>query len=304
MSSVRAIGLEEVRPATKAPRREPRRRSFAPRRASNWVPLVLPLAWLTALFLYPIVRMLAQSFTGPLGFENYTAIFTSPADLKVIWVTVQISLIVCVISVLIGYPTAYFLTTQPPRRKLILTLLLTAPFWVSILVRSFAWIVILGSDGFIQRLCGALGFKVPRLLYTEFAVVIAMVQILLPLAILVFRTTMDQLDPTLIPAARTLGASAGQALLHVYLPLTRRIIATALLLIFVLSLGYYITPALVGGPGQTMVGELLADQVNATFQWGIAEALSTLLLVSSVIIFVIVNKAAGGVRGIMSHESN
>jgi ABC-type spermidine/putrescine transport system permease subunit I len=235
--------------------------------------------------------MLSRSLTDPhVGLQNFVAIFTTGADLHVIWTTVRISLVVTVITVLLAYPTAYFLSSHPSRLKLMLTVALTVPYWISILVRTFAWLVILGSGGVIDNALTAVGIKVGRLLYTEGSLIAAMVQILLPLAILILKTTMDQVDRTLVPAARTLGASATQAFIRVYLPLTRRIIVSGALIVFVLSMGFYITPVLLGGPGDIMVGVLIADQVNVTFEWGVAAGLSAILVFASVGLYMVVNR--------------
>lgn len=267
------------------PRSAPRAPSFAT------VLLLIPVAFMVVMYAYPVTRTLARSVTDPTtGFGNYSKALTDPVTREVLWLTLRIALEVTAACVLLGYPVAMFIAGLPPRWSKIMSVVVIAPFWTSVLVRSFAWIVILGDNGLVARALNAIGLNPGSLLYSEKAVVIAMVQVLVPFMVLTLKGTMDQLDPALMRAARTLGAGPVRAFSKVYLPLTVPAIMSGALLVFIMSLGYYITPALVGGPGQTMIAILIEREVDQTFQWGMAATLSVMLLVVSIAVFFVVRR--------------
>jgi ABC-type spermidine/putrescine transport system permease subunit I len=266
-----------------------RTRSWRP--SFTQVVLGIPVIFMLAVYAYPVGGVLVRSFTDPsLGLGNFADAATDATTLKVLWITTRMAAIVAVVTVILGFPLAYFMSVASSRTARILTILVIVPFWTSVLVRSFAWIVLLGEgsmiSNFVERFTGGEG----GLMYTEPAVIIAMSHVLLPFAVLIIRGTLDQIDGSLMRAARTLGAGPVRAFMKVYLPLAAPAMVSSGMLVFIMGLGYYITPALVGGPAQTMIAMLIEQKVNLTFEWGMAAALSTVLLVISVVLYVLVKK--------------
>jgi ABC-type spermidine/putrescine transport system permease subunit I len=254
--------------------------------------LVVPVLFLLGLYLYPILVMLGRSVTDPeLGLQNYEAITQAEVYRRVLWTTLRISIMVTLVSLLLGYPTAYLLSHARGRARRLLMLGIILPFWTSVLVRSFSWMILLGEGGMIAGLIRSIpGLGATRTLYSTFAVVLAMVHVLMPFMVLTLKSTMDQIDDNLTRAAETMGATPPRAFLTVYLPQTVPGIVSGCLLVFVIALGFYITPALLGGPGQTMISVLIERLVGATFQWGVAAALATVLLVVSFALYAIVKR--------------
>ncbi|MDG4825281.1 ABC transporter permease [Asanoa sp. WMMD1127] len=246
---------------------------------------------MTFLYAVPLGRVLVQSFTDPVpGIGNFTAAFQDPVMLKVLWITTRISIEVAVVTLLLGFPVAVYMSGLPPRKARIVALFVIIPFWTSVLVRSFAWIVLLGDNGLVAKLLSPFTGNTTGLLYSEGAVVVAMVHVLLPFLVLTVKGTLDQIDPTLLRAARTLGAGPVRAFVRVYLPLALPGMASGTLLVFIMALGYYITPALVGGPGETTFAMLIEQKVNTTFEWGMAASMATILLVLSVGLYLLVRR--------------
>jgi putative spermidine/putrescine transport system permease protein/mannopine transport system permease protein len=281
----------------------------APGERSRWrwrrpgfvgVVLGVPVIFMTVMYAYPVGKVLSRSVTDPeVGFGNFVAAWQDPVLLKVLWITVRLALQVSVITVVLGFPIAYFMSVIPRRRARIIALFVIIPFWTSVLVRSFAWIVLLGDEGIVSDLLSPFTGDSAGLLYTEPAVIIAMTHVLLPFTILIIKGTLDQIDGSLMRAARTLGAGPVRAFLRVYLPLAVPAMISSGMLVFIMALGYYITPALVGGPAQTTIAMLIEQKVNVTFQWGLAATLSTILLVVSVLLFALVRKVTK-VKGVVA----
>ncbi|MGY1846315.1 MULTISPECIES: ABC transporter permease [unclassified Blastococcus] len=290
-------------PAVKAPEGPaPRARSRWRLRRPSFVGLVLgvPVLFMTVMYAYPVAGVLSRSVTDPeLGFGNFVAAWQDPVLLKVLWITVRLALQVSLITVVLGFPVAYFMAVIPRRRARIIALFVIIPFWTSVLVRSFAWIVLLGDAGAVSDLLAPFTGSSGGLLYTEPAVVIAMAHVLMPFTILIIKGTLDQIDGSLLRAARTLGAGPVRAFLRVYLPLAVPAMVSSGMLVFIMALGYYITPALVGGPAQTTIAMLIEQKVNVTFEWGMAAALSTILLIVSVVLFALVRKVTK-VKGVVA----
>jgi len=163
-----------------------------------------------------------------------------------------------------------------------LLLLILTPLWVSVLVRTFGWIVVLGREGLVNSmLIGAGIIDTPlQMLYSRGAVYIAMVQVLLPVAILVMFSSMTTINRSLLLASRILGATPWRGFLHVFLPLSAGGAVNAWMLTFVLALGFFITPALVGGPKENMIANIIATQITVTLDWGLGSALGMVLLVA------------------------
>lgn len=258
--------------------------------------LVVPLlAYLLFFYAYPVLAMLLRSVHEPTWtLANFKELVQTSVYVRVLWITARIALVVTVASLLISYPLAYLLSSVSQTKANLMIILVLVPFWTSILVRTYAWMVLLGRYGIINNFLIWIGaIQEPlRLLNTTFAVYIAMIHILLPYMVLPLYSVMRGIDRNLIRAAEGLGATPAQVFRQVFLPLSLPGIAAGCLLVFILSLGFYITPALVGGPRDLMISVLIAQQVDL-FNWPFASALATVLLAGSLVIFFIFNKILG-----------
>ena len=215
--------------------------------------------------------------------------------LGVLWRTVEISFFVTVICLILGYPIAFLLATVPTKASNALILLLLLPFWTSLLVRTTAWLVLLQNEGLVNDLGIVLGaWAEPlELVRNRLGVYIAMVHILLPFMVLPMFSVMKGIDPYHMKAAASLGANALRSFIKVYLPQTVPGVGAGVLLVFILSLGYYITPALVGGPKDQMLSYFIALHANQTVNWGLASALSVVLMICVAIFFTMYQRLVG-----------
>lgn len=214
-----------------------------------------------------------------------------PLALRTFW----LSALITVITLVLGFPVAYMLANLPLRYSNLLMILVLLPFWTSLLVRTTSWIVILQSQGVLNDLIALLFGDDARLqlMHNQFGTVIAMSHILLPFMILPLYSVMKTIPPSYVRAARSLGANPFVAFTRVYLPQTVPGIGAGALLVFILSIGFYITPALVGGRSGQMVGNLVAFHIQNSLNWGLAAALGTLLLGSVIILYFIYNRLVG-----------
>jgi putative spermidine/putrescine transport system permease protein len=203
--------------------------------------------------------------------------------------TFEISAIVTVWALLLGYPLAYWLSTLTARQANVLMIVVLVPFWTSILVRVAAWIVLLQSEGLVNHaLIGLHVIQQPlALLFNRTGVVIAMVHILLPFMILPLYSVMKSVPPTYLRAAVSLGSAPLAAFFRVYVPQTYPGIGAGALLVFILSIGYYVTPALLGGPEDQMLSYYIAQYTNVTVNWGMACALGALLLAATLVLYAV-----------------
>ena len=273
---------------------------------SRWRPgrldaalLVVPLVVFMAMFYaVPVLAMLARSVTEPhLSLGNFAVLMQDDVFLRVFTTTLRTALTVTVATLLLGYPLALAISRMRPAVARIALVIVLLPFWTSILVRSYAWMVLLGRHGLINEALQAAGLiDTPlRLLNTSIAVHVAMIHILLPYMILPVASVLKQLDPALPRAAAGLGATPWAAFRQVVLPLSMPGIVAGTLLVFVLSLGFYITPALVGGPRDAMLSQLIAQQVDL-LNWSYAACLSATLLAVTLLLLALC-QAMPGVRG-------
>ena len=273
----------------------------APRRHRAWLaawPLYPLIAFLAAFFVYPVVQLLWLSFTDPAGhfsLVNYTHIATTPVYLRVLGITFRIAAWTTVFAILAGYPVAYLLATLPERRRDALMLLVLMPFWTSFLVRTFAWMVLLGRNGAVNQLLLALGIvDAPvSIIYNFTGVMIGMVQGMMPLAILAMLSVMQNIDTTLMKAAHTLGARGGQAFWRIYFRLSLPGVAAAGLLVFITALGFFIIPALLGGAHETMISQVIISVIQELMNWRFAGALSLVLLAAAALVFYLYDRILG-----------
>ncbi len=246
------------------------------------------LLLLVTFFVVPVGIVFDQGLFDPAfttaHFERFLA---RGAYMAVFLNTLRVSVVVAMACLLIGYPVAYFIVRQPPRRRPVLMFLVLVPLWMSILVRTYAWMVVLGREGIVNGLLMTLGItdQPVKLLFTTGAVYVGMVQILLPIMIVTCYSAMTEIDQNLLRAARILGARSGQAFARVFLPLSLEGAVTGTLIVFILSMGFFITPALIGGRRDMMMANLISSQVSQT-NWGFAAALAIILLLATVAVLV------------------
>lgn len=261
-----------------------------PLSAAAW--LVIPLLLvMTVGFNLPLVAMLGQSFVGATGFTlaNFSEVFAAAAYLKVLGSTFRIALITAAVCVLIGYPLAYWLRRLSPRWQMVALALVVVPFWISILVRTYAWIVVLGNAGIVNRTLLALGLIETPLsfLYNELGVIIGTVNVLLPFLVLPLFAAMLKIDEQLLRAAETLGAGPWTVFWRIFFPLSVPALAAGAVLVFILTLGFFITPAVLGGGRVPMIANMLDLFVNQMPNWDLASAISAVLLVVTLALFVV-----------------
>jgi ABC-type spermidine/putrescine transport system permease subunit I len=240
------------------------------------------LVFMLAFYAVPVLAMLMRSVAEPAWtLANYAALPSDGVFLKVFATTLETALIVTLAALLLGYPVALALVGRPRWAPVILILVLL-PFWTSVLVRSYAWMVLLGRHGVINEALLAAGLldRPLRILNTPLATDIAMTHILLPYMILPIANTLRQIDPALARAAAGLGATPWQSFRQIVLPLSMPGVAAGMLLVFVLALGFYITPAMVGGPREITLSMLIAQQVEQ-LNWAYAATLSAVLLATA-----------------------
>ena len=281
------------------------------RRQEQWrlfVLLIPALVFLIAFYGYPVASMLLRSVSEPAwGWQNFQPMtevrstvevlgvsLPMNAYIRVFWITLQIAIIVTLCTLMLGYPVAYALSSVSASRANLLMILVLIPFWTSILVRSYAWMVLLGQEGIINQVLIVSGVlsQPMQLLNTRLAVYLGMVHILLPFMILPLYAVMRGIDRNLLRAAGNLGGPPAAVFRRIFLPLSLPGIAAGCLLVFILSLGFYITPALLGGQRDIMVSMLIQQQVSQ-LNWGFGAALALVLLVLALGIYLLFTRLLG-----------
>ncbi|MDP2246288.1 ABC transporter permease [Pseudomonas sp.] len=209
--------------------------------------------------------------------------------------TLNMALVITLCCALLGYPLAYYLASLPPNRANLLLVLVLLPFWTSLLVRTTAWIALLQTNGVINSFLLSTGLigKPFEMLYTSFATVIAMTHILLPFMILPLYSVMRGIDPSYLRAAMSLGAKPIPAFARIYFPMTLPGLSAGALLVFIISVGYYITPALVGGTDGQMISNIIAFHMQRSNNWELAAALGSLLLGLILLLYWVYDRFVG-----------
>ena len=272
-------------------------RSAPPKFLRFW-PLFPAALFLGFFFLYPTVLLLGLSLydnQGALSSHHYDHLFASTTYIKVLLITLKIAGWTTIFAICAGYPVAYLLATVRSSTRNTLIIWVLMPFWTSFLVRTFAWIVLLGRKGAINQWLDALGLvdKPVVMIFNFTGVMIGMVHALMPLCILTMLSVMENIDRNLVPAASTLGARGGQSFWRVYFPLSVPGVAAGGMLVFITALGFFITPALLGGARDTMIVQVIIFQIQEVLNWGFAGAVSMLLFVSVIIIFFLYDRLVG-----------
>lgn len=252
---------------------------------------VLPLfIFVFVLFDVPVLRMLSMGFDSEAGiFGAYQELFSSSAYLAVIRNTFQLAFATALMCGVLGYVLAYWIfKLQSTRLRTLFLALVVLSFWISILVRTYAWIVVLGNNGIVNRLLQDYGFinsPLP-LIYNELGVLVGTVNLLLPLVVLPLYAAMGKVDLRLTQAARSLGAGETRVFWSVFFPLTRPALLAGAMLIFILTLGFLVTPAILGGNRVPMIATVLDSLINVLSDWELAAALSSVLLLATLVLYV------------------
>lgn len=260
-----------------------------------WLLLTPLTLFLTVFFLVPLLDVALMSFTDPRPtFANYERALTGVLYQRVFINTFATAGFVTLCCLLAGYPLAYLMSISSQRTAMLILLLVTMSFWTSFLVRTYAWMVLLGNNGPLVWLVQAMGFEqTPQLLFTRFSSTLAMVHILAPYMIMNIYSVMRKIDPTLIRSAESLGARGASLFRHVYLPLTAPGIANGCVLVFVICLGFYVTPVLLGSPREQMIAGLIGTQVDEFLAFGMGSALAMILLLVTLMILAIYHRRFG-----------
>jgi ABC-type spermidine/putrescine transport system permease subunit I len=247
------------------------------------VPLIPIALFLAMFYLYPTARMLYLSFGGSQPtLDHFRQFFVSDLYVDVLSFTLVTSLAVCVLCLLLAYPIAYALATTSPRVRAVLFVVVLVPWLLPELVRNFTWLVILQSNGVVAKLQEAVGFGADPVieLGTVTAVIVGMVYVQLPLAVLPMYAVMQRLDFSLMAVASSLGARPHRVITEILFPLTMPGVATSAVLVFLTTLGFFITPLILGGGQHPFMANIIDIQVSRILNWELGSALSVILVVA------------------------
>ena len=262
-----------------------------------YIYLILPiLFYLGFCYAYPMAKMIKLSLFDPVfTFKHYKQFIESPVFIRVMMNTFSIAFFTTIICLILGYFISYLFTMVSDRVCQILIIFIMIPFWISILVRSYAWMVILGRGGILNQSLLKIGLidEPLSLMHNRVGVYIGMINILLPFMVLPLYSVMKGIDKNLMKAAHILGAAPWKAFLKIFVPLSLPGVAGGSILVFIMSLGFFITPALLGGPKDTMISLVIQGQIEEFINWGFASALATALLVVTLALLMIYNKLLG-----------
>jgi len=254
-------------------------------------PALPALVLLGVFFLFPVLRMLGYSIEAG-NLDWYAKALGQGLYLQVFWNTFEIAVFVTVFCLLLGYPLGFLIATTTPFWATMGFIFVLLPLWTSVLVRTYAWMVLLGRNGVFNRLlldAGVIADPLP-LLHNLTGVLIGMVHVLLPYMVLPIYGAVKRLDPAIVAAAEGLGASSWRIFWRIYLPLTLNGIFAGSVIVFVLALGFFITPALLGGGRVMMIAVLIEQQVRETLNWPFAAALSAVLLAATLAVYALAQR--------------
>lgn len=264
-------------------------------RQPGWL-LVLPATLAVAMFLgIPVFDTFSTTFTDSTGFlSNYEKFFTSRFRRAVLWRTTEIALITMIASLLIGFATAYVVSRAPKKLKSLLIIIAVFPLLTGVVVRSFAWLVILGKNGILNQILLSVGIIAEPLsmLYTEGAVIVAMVYLFVPLMILTIVGVLEGIPEDLLQASASLGATPFATFWQVVFPLAMPGLIVGAVLVFTGSFTSYATPQLLGGEQQMMMGTFLRQRAMVTFDWTGASTIAAIMTVVTIIIVLAMGRVA------------
>ena len=254
------------------------------------MPTFAALIFLCIFFVAPVLGLLLRSVTDPrLGIENYVEVFGSLTYLKVFINTFEVSGLVTLVTLLLAFPVAWLLVVLPARWSAVLFGVIVLSMWTNLLTRTYAWMVLLQRTGLINKVLLSLHIiDAPLPLINNLVgVTVGMTYIMIPFMVLPLHATMRSLDPEIFRAASLCGASQSQVFFRLFLPLCASGIASGCLMVFVMALGYFVTPSLLGGTSNMMLAELIAQLVQSLLQWGLAGAASLVLLVATLLLYAV-----------------
>jgi putative spermidine/putrescine transport system permease protein len=244
--------------------------------------LAIPaLLLLCVFFVGPVVALLLRSITDPtLGLQNYHELFATSTYSRILFNTFLVAGITTGFALVLGYPIAWLLAILPERKAIFVFGVILVSMWTNLLARTYAWMVLLQNTGFINKLLMNLGLTSGPLPLVNnlFGICVGMVYIMLPFIILPLHATMRTIDPAILQAASLCGANPWQAFRRVLLPLSASGAVAGALMVFVMSLGYFVTPALLGGAGNLMLAGMIAQLVQSLLNWGLGSAAAFVLL--------------------------
>ncbi len=255
----------------------------------KWIMIVMPVAFILITTFIPMINLFKLSVVDENGFtlKYLSQVFTEQIYLQVIFLTLKIAFLVTISCLLLSYPVSYFIIKlkSPTLKKIILQLIMI-PFWISLLVRTFSWIVVLQDQGVINSILKSMGLisKPIPMVYNTTGVLIGMTHVLLPYMILNVYSTMEGIDRNLVQVAQVMGAKPTRAFWEIFFPLSVPGILSGSMLVFILALGYFITPALLGGAHDMTISMLIQNNISNTLNWSLASALALVLFLITLVL--------------------
>ncbi|MBG9732872.1 ABC transporter permease [Paenibacillus alvei] len=261
-------------------------------------PVVL---WLTIFLVVPMIAVIAVSFMqrdelGNIVFSftlnNYERFF-DPLYLGIYWDTLWLSVLTTIICLLFSYPLAYYISTTSPAKQKLLLILITVPFWINFLIRTYAWVLLLRTQGIVNQTLLDLGWIAEplQMLYTKGAVLLGMVYTFIPYMVLPIYVSLEQMDKRLLEASSDLGATKWKSFLHITLPQTKSGMMTGSVLVFVTTAGMFVVTDILGGAKAQMLSNIIQNQFLGARDWPFGSALSVVFVISSLIIIGLFNRA-------------
>lgn len=262
----------------------------------------LPATTFLAIFvLLPMALMVLVTFSRSsvdgiqfaFTLDNYRKLFSDETALRLLFKSIRISVTVTLLILILGYPLAYFIARQEDRYKYLLLFLVFIPYWISYVIRTYAWYPILGKQGALNQflmLAGLIDQPLDYLLFNEYSVHLGLFSVFLPYAVVPIYLSLDRINPMLLEAAADLGARPGRSFWHIVLPLSLPGVLSGALMVFILTVGAYVTPQLLGGPSGIMIGNVIADQFGATFNWVWGGTLSLVLMIATLLAIWLVGR--------------
>ena len=252
------------------------------------------LVYLAIFFIYPLISFLPTSlfYDGGFSIDKYLRAFTRPVYMRILRTSFMIAGSTTLITLLLAYPVAYLFTNTTGKIKGLITAFIILPFWTSIIVRMYAWMSLLGHNGIFNRLFiegGVISEPIP-MMFNRFGVLVGMVHFMLPYMVLSIYAVMSGIPPDYMRAGANLGAAPLKRFVKIYLPLSMPGVGAGCLLVFILALAFYITPALLGGLKDTMIAQIIDQEMRETFDWPFAAALSTVLIIVTTTLYIIYQK--------------
>lgn len=256
------------------------------------------IVWSVIMLVLPMVLIALYSFTQPgnsiisfsITLDHYAKFFTDPDFLIILWRSLWIAVKTTIICLLIGYPTAYFISRCSERAQNTLVLCITIPMWINMLVRTYAWIGLMSEGGFIQKFIGLFGLGETELLYTEGAVLLGMVYNFLPFMILQINTALCKMDGSLLEASADLGANPVQTFRRVTLPLSLPGVINGITLVFLPAVSSFFIPKLLGGGKYFLIGNVIENQFITVGEWNFGSAISMIMAVVMMLLMMCVRK--------------